>query len=426
MIKKIISEINIRLGEEEKKNIAKRTELAVRKLRAILRKKKIDAEVFVGGSLAKGTLVKSEFYDIDIFLRFNPKCVELSRILEKIIMDFSKSEKIKFERVHGSRDYFRAILENENIVYEIIPVLKIKKANDSVNVTDASYFHVNYIKKNLKKEMLKEVMLAKQFCKACKVYGAESYINGFSGYGLECLIIYYRSFEKMLKNLVNLKEKIVIDPAKHYKKPTDVFYELNENKLKSPVILIDPTWKERNVLSALSYESFEKFRSAAQKFLRKPSKKFFEVRDNDSGKMRRFAEKKRAEFLHLSLSTERQIGDIAGTKMKKCSNFLIREVEKYFKVLSSEFVYKGGKNSELYLVLKSKKEVIRAGPLLSRKKDAAKFRKKHGNRIFEERDILYARIPIDFSGASFIKDVARKYLNVLSEMGVSELKIEKD
>lgn len=426
MIKKIISEIEINLEKREKELLAKRAGSAVKGIRYILKRKKIDADVFVGGSLAKGTLVKSGLYDIDIFMRFNPKYKDLPSLLAKIIKEFSKKEKTKFEKVHGSRDYFRGILEEEKIIYEIIPVLRIKKAKDAVNVTDASYFHVNYVKKNLKNSMKEQVMLAKQFCKAQKVYGAESYINGFSGYGLECLIIYYKSFEKMLKILANLEEKIVIDPAKHYKNKTDVFYELNESKLKSPIVLIDPTWKERNVLAALSYETFEKFKNAASAFLKKPSKKFFEICESDFSKMREFAKKKKAEFIHLILKTDRQAGDIAGTKMKKGANFLIHEIEKYFDVLSKEFVYAGGQNAELYIAVKSKKEIIREGPSLERGDDVARFRAKHGKRIFEKNGILYARIPVNFSSTEFVRDFVKKYKNVLIGMGISELKIKND
>lgn len=423
MTKKIISEIEIKLGKKEEKLFAERAGRAVKAIRAILKKRKIDADVFIGGSLAKGTLVQSGLYDVDIFIRFNPKYKELSDILEKIIGEFSKKEEINFERTHGSRDYFRAILEKEKMIYEIIPVLRIKKAKDAINVTDASYFHVNYVRKNLKDNMKEQVMLAKQFCKAQKVYGAESYINGFSGYSLECLIIHYKSFEKMLKNLVNLNEKIVIDPAKHYKNKTDVFYELNESKLKSPIVLIDPTWKERNILAALSYETFERFKKASKEFLQKPSKEFFEIRENDFSKMRDFAEKRNAEFVHIKLSTDRQAGDIAGTKMKKGASFLVNEIGKYFEVLSKEFIYAGGQSAELYAVLKSKKEIIREGPSLKREDDVVRFRKKHGKRVFEKSGILYARIPINFSGKEFVRDFVKKYRDVLKGMGISDLKI---
>ena len=36
----------------------------------------IDAEIFVGGSFAKKTLIKKEKYDVDIFVRFDKKYTE--------------------------------------------------------------------------------------------------------------------------------------------------------------------------------------------------------------------------------------------------------------------------------------------------------------------------------------------------------------
>ena len=67
--------------------------------------KKINAEVFVGGSFAKKTLIKKGLYDIDLFVRFDEKYKgkEISDLTEKII----KKIKFKATRIHGSRDYFK-------------------------------------------------------------------------------------------------------------------------------------------------------------------------------------------------------------------------------------------------------------------------------------------------------------------------------
>jgi tRNA nucleotidyltransferase (CCA-adding enzyme) len=160
----------------------------------------IKADVFVGGSLAKGTLVRKEVYDseerkssasqtfskkvydVDIFVRFDGekyKDDEISGILGKAL---SVGKGVK--KIHGSRDYYQKIVEG--IVIEIIPVLKIKKPEDAENVMDLSYFHVNYLLKKIKKKkkLVDEIILAKSFCHAHNCYGAESYIRGFSGYSL--------------------------------------------------------------------------------------------------------------------------------------------------------------------------------------------------------------------------------------------------
>ena len=290
-----------------------------------IKKQKIKAELFIGGSLAKNTLVKRDKYDIDIFVRFDWQYEDLSEKLEKILLPATKRNKANIEKIHGSRDYFR--LEKNNLIFEIIPVLKITKPKEARNVTDLSYFHVRYLKRKINSSIAREIILAKAFCRAQRVYGAESYIQGFSGYGLECLIIYYGSFEKMLKALVKVKEREIIDPEKKYKKKEDILLEINESRLQSPVVLIDPTWKERNVLAALSRESFHKFQNAAIRFLKNPGISFFEEKKIDEKKMKEEAKKRKADFSCVFLKTDKQAGDIAGTKLKKFANFLTGEIE---------------------------------------------------------------------------------------------------
>jgi tRNA nucleotidyltransferase (CCA-adding enzyme) len=378
-------------------------------------KRKIEVEVFVGGSYAKGTLIKNGKYDIDVFLRFDPIINDISRITEEIVMGVSKYG-YKVRKVRGSRDYFT--MEKEDTRFEVIPVLRIKNVKEGKNVTDLSYFHVNYVKNRIrKKNLAMEIMLAKKFCKAQRVYGAESYISGFSGYGLECLIIHYGSFEKMLKELIKVDETIVLDPEKLYKKKQDVLLELNENKLQSPIILVDPTWKERNSLAALNWESFRRFQNAAKKLLKNPSREFFRTAKLNIEKMKEFAKKNKSEFLEIEIETNRQEGDIAGTKMKKFSRLLKREIEKYFYIVRDEFDYNMGKKSRFYLVISPKKQVIKPGPPVSMKENVKKFKRKNKN-VFEKDGLIYSRINVNFSGRKLLKRFLRDNKDKVRKMGI--------
>jgi tRNA nucleotidyltransferase (CCA-adding enzyme) len=421
-IKQVLSGLDLVPSKEELSYLKEKTEKLTSDLRAALKKDKIDADVFVGGSFAKGTLIGGEFYDIDIFVRFNWKYENISEILRKTLGKITKKNKMKLEVLHGSRDYFRIIL-GKKAIFEIVPVVRIKRQKEARNVTDLSYFHVNYVKRKLGKNLAKEVVLAKQFCKAQKVYGAESYVNGFSGYALECLIIYYKSFEKMLRELIKIKpgERIIIDSEKAYGKKTDVLFEMNESKLNSPVIVVDPTWKERNALAALSRESFAKFQEAASNFLKNPSGEFFEIKKFGVNEFRKRAKKN--EFVSIELETKKQPGDIAGTKMKKFSNYIVRELGKYFEVIEDEFEYSGENKARLYLIAKPKKEIIKIGPPASFEKHASAFRKQNKN-VYEKNKVLYARIKINFSAKKFLKDFARNYKNTVKGMGISGLEIK--
>ncbi|MEK6855255.1 MAG: nucleotidyltransferase domain-containing protein [Nanoarchaeota archaeon] len=421
-IKLFLKKLDFGLEKKEISEIRKRANYFVEMIKKSISRNGIDADVFVGGSFAKGTITKNQEYDIDIFVRFGWKYESLSDILEGLLRDVGKSMKISIFRMHGSRDYFR-FDAGDRISFEIIPVVRIKKVREARNVTDLSYFHVNYVKRNLNKNIAREINLVKKFCKARRVYGAESYINGFSGYGLECLIIYYKSFEKMIRELVKIKERIVIDPAKHYKKKENVFYEMNESKLNGPIILVDPTWKERNVLAALNWESFMKFQSDCKRFLKNPSGKFFEFESIDEKKILEFAKSKKAEFVHVILETNRQEGDIAGTKLKKFAQFLEREISKYFEVLSKEFSYSLGRKADFYIVAKSKREIIRIGPPKEMKKGASEFRKKNKN-VFEKNGILHAKVRVDFSTREFLEKFSREEKKKINEMSITNLSVK--
>lgn len=415
-LKKFLQGLDFSPSADDMEYLKKETERVVGVLKEEIKKVREAQEVFVGGSFAKGTLAKSEKYDVDIFVRFDLRYDDISALLEGIIKRAEKKLGLSVKKIHGSRDYFS--LGNGKIEFEIIPVSRIKKPREARNVTDLSYFHVNYVKRKLKGKLIRELLLAKQFCEAQEVYGAESYIKGFSGYGLECLIIFYKSFEKMLKELSKSEERLIIDPEKKYKRKGDVLIEMNESRLHSPIILVDPTWRERNALAALSYESFTRFREAAKGLIKSPSMKYFEVKDVDVSKLR----KKKGEFLQLKIMTDRQEGDIAGTKMKKFAGFLERELGRYFEILAKEFKYGEGKRADFYLVLKSRGEIFRIGPSIKMKENAEAFRKANKN-VFEKNGFLHAREKIDFSGKEFIEKWSRGNRKKMAEMGISDVKI---
>ncbi|MBS3065963.1 nucleotidyltransferase domain-containing protein [Candidatus Pacearchaeota archaeon] len=425
-IKRVLDEAasNLMIEKPVIKILKEESKRVVSILKEELKKSKVSAEVFIGGSFAKNTLIKGEFYDVDIFVRFDWRYEKLSEILERVLEKIAKKNKLKLESLHGSRDYFRIIIR-DNIIFEIVPVVKIKKPKEARNVTDLSYFHVNYVKNKIRKGNLsREIVLAKQFCKARKIYGAESYVNGFSGYAIECLIINYKSFEKMLKELVKVKigERIVIDSAKHYKKKEDVLFEMNESKLGSPIILVDPTWKERNALAALSRETFERFQDAAKKFLKHPSKEFFVIRKFDIQSFKNNARKSNAELVKIEITTNKQPGDIAGTKMKKFSSYLEKELRRYFDILEKEFEYSGENSAKLYLSAKSKGEIIRTGPPKDFEAHAKSFRKANKN-VFEKNGVLHARVKINFTAKKFISDFLKKYNKTIKSMGITGLEL---
>ena len=377
-----------------------------------LKKKNISAEVFLGGSLAKGTIIKKDVYDIDLFVRFiNYENKKISKLLERALTH-------KFKKVHGSRDYFQ--LRKGDMLIEVIPVMKIGSPKEAFNVTDLSYFHVNYIMNKTKqnKKLKDEIIIAKQFCYAQHCYGAEGYVKGFSGYALELLICHYGSFLNLMKSIVEADEKIVIDDSQFYESKEHVLKELNPSKQLSPLILIDPTYKERNALSGLSEETFVRFREACGKFLENPSREFFEFKEIS----REFGDK---NAIVLKVKTVKQAGDIAGTKSKKFFDFFVRQLAKDFVVKKYDFDYKEKENyAYFYFIVDKKKDETIRGPSLSYPKNVKQFKKAH-QKSFEKNGFMYAPVTHLMSFDEWFVFFLKKYKPVIKEMGMKKVERKK-
>ena len=254
---KLLQKISKQIYPEKK--IIREVDEFIKKINKEIKLKKIKAVAVKGGSIAKGTFLKDD-HDVDIFVKFNED-KDISKLLGKIL------KKFKPELVHGSRDYYQ--IKNK-LVYEIVPVLNIKKIEQIKNVTDMSPLHVKWVKKFPK--YADDIRLAKQFCKAIKVYGAESYIKGFSGHVLDILIINYKGFLNLLKASQKWKKYSVIDFYGYHK--GKALRNLNRSKI-SPLIVIDPIQLERNAAAALSEERINIFKEAAKKFLKNQNESFF-------------------------------------------------------------------------------------------------------------------------------------------------------
>jgi len=374
--------------------------------------KGLDAEVFIGGSLAKKTLVKKKVQDVDIFVRFSNK-YDSNKISSLLGNNLGKNVK----KIHGSRDYFQIV--KEGIVLEIIPVMKIKTSLEADNITDLSYFHVNYILKKLKidSKIADEIILAKTFAHSCDCYGAESYINGFSGYALELLICHYGSFIKFVKAVVKSKinEQVFIDDAGFYKNKKEILISLNESKLMSPIILIDPTFKDRNALAGLSSETFFKFKKYCFNFLKNPSHEFFKTHEI-SEEFKKYNNVKVVE-----VRTNKQAGDIAGTKLKKFFRFFCSKLERDFEIRKKGFSYDDEKNvARFYFVLNKKKDEEIKGPPITSLENLKNFKKVHPD-AFIKKGFAYIKIKHLLEFDEWFKKFVEKEKRIIKGMSINGL-----
>lgn len=335
-------------------------------LNKLIQEAGVDAIAVIGGSVAKKTMIRND-HDADLFVRFNYekyKDEDLSNILEKVIAQ------LKPVRVHGSRDYFQV---KKKTVFEIVPVLNIEDYTKAVNVTDMSPLHVDYVKSHTNNKTLDEIRLLKQFCKANDIYGAESYIGGFSGHIIDLITIYYGSFLNVLKSSQEWEDKVVIDIENHLDDP---FNDLNSAKTTCPMIIVDPVQPDRNAAAALNEEKFELFKLKAKEFLKNPSEDFFKKKKFNIENIKKSTSEKIMIFYITPLDGKR---DIVGAKLLKVYLHILRETKDAgFNIIESGWNWDNG--CVLYYIIKNEKlsdELEKRGPPVDSIVDAAKFKNKH-------------------------------------------------
>lgn len=419
--KEILKEVLLRINpsREQLREIDKIVKEFLKGVKKNIKSRGISAEIFVGGSFAKGTVINKKEYDVDIFIRYGKKHLnEDFSILTQRILEGVR----EVCRVHGSREYFR-IKCNSRLSIEIIPVKRINRPIEAENITDLSYSHVKYINKRVKSQrILDEMKIAKAFCYANDCYGAESYIHGLSGYGLELLVYYYNGFFNLAKAIARSKGKIVIDIEKFYKKKEEIFLNINSSKLDSPIILIDPTYKQRNVLASLSDSTFKRFREKCKEFVKKPDIGLFEKKRIDLTKEIEKAERRGENFIHMNLLTSKQEGDIAGSKLLKFFNHLEEELKKRFILKKNIFVYSNKKDAEIFLSVRPKKNILIKGPREKDKMHREAFLKEH-KCTFIRRGRVYAREEPEKNIKKYVSSWIEKNSKKIQEMSIEDIKI---
>ena len=401
IINKILKEILLEIKPELKNNEKEFINIIENKLK----NENIKAKITIGGSFAKKTHLKKD-YDIDVFIRFDYnlyKNKDISKILFSILKEFNP------EIIKGSRTYYQ--IEYNNFLYEIVPVLFITNSSKALNTMDMSPLHVNWMRQQIiiNPKLNDQIRLIKAFCKAQKIYGAESYIQGFSGHVLDILSAYYGSFIKLLKAVANWKEITIIDCERHYKNENEILRKINKSKQISPLIIIDPILKTRNAAAALSKNNYNKLIELSQKFLKKPNKSFFVKK--------KIKEKTNKNTIVLNVLSLNKREDIAGSKLVKAFNIIQQKINKNgFEIIKSEWEW-NKKKGKFFFKIKGeiKKEFFIEGPYIKQKENVNKFKLKHkktfilNNRIIAIERRKFVKI-IDLIKEIIVDDKIKKLI----------------
>jgi len=376
-----------------KAEMLKQVDVFLKQLEAELKKQKIKAKVILGGSIAKDTFLKGA-HDADIFVKFDMKYKDedISKELKKALKSF------KSELVHGSRDYF--FIESD-LHYEIVPVLDIKDVENPPNVTDLSPMHVEWVQKNNK--YTDEIRLAKQFCKAAHVYGAESFRQGFSGHVLDILVIHYKGFNNLLKASLKWKNKEVIDPENVHK--GKALKNLNRSRIDSPIIVIDPVLSERNAAAALGEEKLKAFQDKAKDFLKTPDESFFKIKKLTLSDLKKTAGKNKLITIEVNPVTGKT--DVIGAKIFKAFQLMRNQLQFHdFDLLDSDWEWDEKGKALLWFILDPNNltpVAKRIGPPIDVKKNVEEFKIKH-KKTFTENNRICTYIKRKYTNAENLID----------------------
>lgn len=380
----------------------------------VSRKLSKSVKPIICGSVEKETWL-SKKYELDLFLMFKPDISK--KDLEKRGLEMAKKIvkelKGKYIIAFAEHPYLRGWIGKFQV--DIVPAYEIENPENIKSAVDRTPHHVKFVKKNLRNT--DEVRLLKQFCIANKCYGADVKTLGFSGYLCELLIIKYGSFMECVKDASKWRACHVITFDNSSR-------EEAIQKFKSPLTVVDPVDRNRNVGAAVSIEKFYTFVKACRDFVENPKEDFFfekPVKPYSIAEISKRIMKRSTNLFLITFDKPKVIEDILYPQMKRCTKAIEKMLNQNdFKVLRCDFFC----NKECTMIFemetwKTSKIWKNIGPDVY-SKHAEEFLKHYKNEeVFIEDDKWIVESEREFTEAMhFLKSLIREPEKNLLEKGI--------
>ena len=317
-------------------------------------KHKSVVSVHFGGSYAKETWTPEKI-DIDIFVKFKKTTSEknFESVGKKI--GFDSLKKFKPYVRYSEHPFVEADINGVGV--NVVPCYDIKKG-EWKSAADRSTFHTEFMSANLTGQMKDDIRILKCFLKINGMYGAEIAKQGFSGYVCESLVYYLGSFESVLKKMAKLQNNEMIGES--------------PRKFESPLVIIDPIDRNRNLGAAISINNVAKLILIARNFLKKNSISYFK----EETKMK-IPKELAKNTLVINFKYKKRSDDIIYGQIKRASSSIESQLNNEgFNVLRNDAItYDENKASLLFLFesLTISKNEVRTGPEVFSSEFASKF-----------------------------------------------------
>ncbi len=388
----------VKPSESEQKKVQALANSLTKKTQQATKKRGIEAEVRVEGSVAKDTWLR-DCPEIDVFMGVDASVPRQD--FGTVLLDAAKEatkDYLQIER-YAEHPYIEAVTD-DGVYLNVVPCYKVKQGN-WISATDRTPFHTDYVKAHLAEKMSQEVRLLKRFMKGINVYGAEIKVGGFSGYLCELLVLNFGSFLEVLRAATDWKEKTAIDYEKHYTQTKTL-----KEKFVEPLIVVDPVDKERNVAAAVRKEKLDEFICASREFLKKPDMKFFyppkpkalTVKDLDKKIIERGS-----SLVFIKFEAKTTVPDVLWGQLYKSKKALRKIIIQHDFAVLRDCVWSEEKSLNVF-VFELENRLIpnmktQLGPPLNKKMASEKFLRKHlgsdsivcGPRIQESRWVVEAK-----------------------------------
>ena len=346
--------------EKEQEKVKKISELVLQLVKEQSAKFPQVIGVELGGSYAKGTWLSGEV-DLDIFVKLKKETDETTFESVGKTIGFDSLKKFKPYVRYSEHPYVEAEIENTRV--NVVPCYDVEPGNWK-SAADRSSFHTKFILESLDQSKKDEVRLLKKFLMGVGIYGAEIAKEGFGGYVAEVLIHHYGSFLGVLQAASDFAQhQIVGNPTK---------------KFETPLIIIDPVDRNRNLGTAISAESVGSFILASRAFLKKPFLSFFRP------KPRLVNKKNLSNAIIVKFNFKKRSPDIIWGQIKRAATAVAGQLELGgFEVLRKSSIT--DEKSEVALVFllrapKIEKNVIRKGPDVFMRKESENYIAKNSKK----------------------------------------------
>lgn len=408
---------DIKPTKQEQDEIDEMSDRIVDFLRKSCVEENIDAKISVVGSVAKHTALKGKS-DIDIFIAF-PLLVSENRLKETgLYLAHKCNDHFHGDASHHFASHPYVTSDIEGFEVDFVPCYEIEDGSQLKSAVDRTILHTRYVKSRLTSQGCDEVLLLKKFMDMTGTYGSEFKVGGFAGYLCELLIIKYGSFEQTLKEASNWQFGEVIDLEGYG----------TAGKFNDPLIVIDPTDKNRNVGAALRLNKMSEFIQSARNYLASDNKKayFFPVEKAiDKTSILEEYSKRGSEFVAIKFAFPDMPLDTLHPQLKMTTESLVEKiVNEEFNVFRASYSTDEVDSAVILLEMASSKLnylKVNQGPKVFLTKACNNFTDKYGAETCHiEDDFLVHTQKREFCD---VKDFIR---NVFTTEHIGKIKVGKN